>query len=186
MLLSLATILFLNLNVYAQSRTVEIYGNTTLGYYYLEAYVGTPPQKKALIIDTGSHITIFDCEECLNCGKHLYQPFKHSVSSSFEYVTPNKVYFNWNCNKRFVTDSRCTFTQLYSENSSYSGYYAVDNFLFENEVNNSINANLKHIFGCAILETNLFISQEVDGIIGFGVSDLVSILISAITSTYHT
>ena len=40
---------------------MPIFGNSTLGYYYIEAYVGSHEDKKALIIDTGSHMTILPC-----------------------------------------------------------------------------------------------------------------------------
>lgn len=149
-------------------RNVELFGNNTLGYYYIEAYVGTPPQKKALILDTGSHLTIFPCSGCYACRNHLYKIFDSKNSSTFELVNPQKSYFDWKCN---IVDrgDKCKFTQAYTEGSEYQGFYAIDNFVFENELNQS-GTDLKHIFGCAMKETNLFYSQEVDGIIGFGVS----------------
>ena len=149
-------------------RNVTLFGNSTLGYYYIEAYVGTPPQKKSLILDTGSHMTIFPCYGCYNCRDHLYKIFDSKRSSTFDKVNPAKSYFDWNCSFSDANDY-CRFNQAYTEGSEYSGFYAVDNFLFENELNSENNTNLKHVFGCAMKETNLFYSQEVDGIIGFGV-----------------
>jgi len=32
-------------------------------------YVGTPPQRKSVIVDTGSHYTAFPCAGCNNCGE---------------------------------------------------------------------------------------------------------------------
>ena len=43
---------------------MTMFGNSTLGYYYIEAYVGKDQQKKALIFDTGSHMTIMPCKGC--------------------------------------------------------------------------------------------------------------------------
>ncbi len=51
-------------------RNITIHGNITLNYYYLDAYIGTPPQIQSLIIDTGSHMTIIPCEGCSICRDH--------------------------------------------------------------------------------------------------------------------
>ncbi len=161
-------VLFLFTRAGLMIRNVELFGNNTLGYYYIEAYVGTPPQKKALILDTGSHLTIFPCSGCYACRNHLYKIFDSRKSSTFELVNPQKNYFDCKCNIVDRAD-KCKFTQAYTEGSEYQGFYAIDNFVFENELNQS-GTDLKHVFGCAMKETNLFYSQEVDGIIGFGVS----------------
>ncbi len=41
--------------------TIKVYGNVNIGYYYINLFVGTPPQPQSLIIDTGSHVTTFPC-----------------------------------------------------------------------------------------------------------------------------
>ena len=43
-----------------------------LGYgtHYAFLWVGSPPQRKSVIIDTGSHNTAFPCVGC-KCGKHV-------------------------------------------------------------------------------------------------------------------
>lgn len=159
----------ISLQITLSMRNVTLFGNDTLGYYYVEAYVGTPPQKKSLILDTGSHLTIFPCYGCYSCRNHLYNIFDSSKSSTFDKVNPAKTYFDWQCNYSDANDN-CRFDQSYTEGSEYTGFYAIDNFIFENELNNDRHKNLKHVFGCAMKETNLFYSQEVDGIIGFGVT----------------
>lgn len=152
-----------------QNKYVPLFGNATLGYYYVEAYIGTPPQKKSLIVDTGSHLTIFPCEGCTKCKKdHLYKIFETSKSSTFSYIDPTETYFSWTCSQP-APGKRCFFEQGYTEGSVYSGFYAIDNFLFENELNHLANVNHKHIFGCAMEETNEFYRQKADGIIGIGV-----------------
>jgi len=40
---------------------VPIHGNVSIGYYYIELFVGTPPQKTSLIIDTGSGVEAMPC-----------------------------------------------------------------------------------------------------------------------------
>jgi len=131
--------------------------------------VGTPPQKKSLIIDTGSHLTIFPCKGCTKCRKdHFYSLFDPSKSGSFQWIDPAQTYFDWNC-ARPTSDKRCDFEQGYSEGSVYSGQFAMDSFLFENELNEKEPHNHQHIFGCAMVETNEFYRQKADGIIGIGV-----------------
>lgn len=43
---------------------------TGYGTHYAYAYVGSPPQRQSLIIDTGSHYTAFPCTGCKQCGEH--------------------------------------------------------------------------------------------------------------------
>jgi hypothetical protein len=151
------------------SRNLTIHGNATLGYYYLEAYVGTPPQKKSLIIDTGSHLTIFPCSGCTKCRNHMYKVFNTKDSSTFQPINPTKNYFGWTC-AHPEEMHLCHFKQGYTEGSEYSGYYGIDNFLFESELNGDSYKNHKHVFGCAMKETGEFYTQEADGIIGIGVA----------------
>ncbi|KAL0455158.1 UNVERIFIED_CONTAM: hypothetical protein Slati_0855000 [Sesamum latifolium] len=47
------------------------------GYYTTRLWIGTPPQRFALIVDTGSTVTYVPCSTCEQCGKHqvfLYLP----------------------------------------------------------------------------------------------------------------
>ena len=55
----------------------RIYGNSSyLRYYFMDIYVGTPPQKQSLLIDTGSYFTGFPCKQtCENCGTHMNPTF---------------------------------------------------------------------------------------------------------------
>ena len=55
------------------------------GTHYVDLWVGTPPQRQTVIVDTGSGITAFPCEECSDCGDkfHIDQYFQESQSSSF-------------------------------------------------------------------------------------------------------
>jgi hypothetical protein len=53
--------------------STPIYGNTSiLNYYYVNVYVGNPPKRQALIIDTGSLLTTIPCVPfCESCGTHI-------------------------------------------------------------------------------------------------------------------
>lgn len=39
-------------------------------YYTTRLLIGSPPQKFALIVDTGSTVTYVPCSTCEQCGKH--------------------------------------------------------------------------------------------------------------------
>jgi hypothetical protein len=41
-----------------------------MGTHYSFIWVGTPPQRVSVIVDTGSHHTAFPCVGC-KCGKHV-------------------------------------------------------------------------------------------------------------------
>ena len=41
--------------------TIRLLGNDELKYYYSTIYVGTPPQKQSVIVDTGSDYLAFPC-----------------------------------------------------------------------------------------------------------------------------
>ena len=40
---------------------MPVYGNASLGYYYINLYIGSPPQKQSVIIDTGSGQLALPC-----------------------------------------------------------------------------------------------------------------------------
>ena len=62
-----------NLLVHTPYKGVHPYQTTPLsqgyGTHYATVYVGTPPQRKSVIVDTGSHYTAFPCAGCANCGE---------------------------------------------------------------------------------------------------------------------
>lgn len=45
----------------SQIHMMKVYGDAKLGYYYINIFVGSPPQRQSVIIDTGSWITAFPC-----------------------------------------------------------------------------------------------------------------------------
>jgi hypothetical protein len=65
-----------------------IFGNSTsINYYYIDLYVGNPPQKQSLIIDTGSHLTSVPClPHCEKCGKHLNEYYDMRLSNESKLV----------------------------------------------------------------------------------------------------
>lgn len=154
---------------------LPIYGNSSLGYYYVQALVGSSQQPQSLIVDTGSYSTIFVCDGCSTCNRHQDPTFAPANSTTFERLTSDVERLGWSCKgeNAGLLGKNCSFEQSYLEGSTYAGFYALDQFLFENETTvKSNNASYRHIFGCAMKETNEFFKQEVNGIIGLGMRKL--------------
>ena len=36
--------------------------------HHVHVYVGSPPQRRIVIVDTGSRVLVFPCEPCIHCG----------------------------------------------------------------------------------------------------------------------
>jgi Xylanase inhibitor N-terminal len=77
-----------------------------LGTHFSYIYVGTPPQRVSVIVDTGSHHTAFPCVGC-QCGKHMDPYFDPKKSNTSEILT---------CSGK----KRCYFSQAYRLDVSFS------------------------------------------------------------------
>eukprot|EP00826_Nyctotherus_ovalis_P042934 TRINITY_DN4487_c0_g3_i5.p1 TRINITY_DN4487_c0_g3~~TRINITY_DN4487_c0_g3_i5.p1 ORF type:complete len:127 (-),score=7.54 TRINITY_DN4487_c0_g3_i5:401-781(-) len=65
--------------------TYPLYGNASeLQYYYANVYIGSPPQRQSVIIDTGSSFVGVPCNESCdaNCGAQHNDPLYESASSN--------------------------------------------------------------------------------------------------------
>ena len=61
------------------------------GTYHVYMYIGTPPQRQTLIVDTGSRLTAFPCHpHCPDCGPHSTKPFHLNQSSTYKIVSCNE------------------------------------------------------------------------------------------------
>ena len=54
------------------------------GTHYVNFFVGTPPQRVSVIVDTGSHYTAFPCNGCGGCGTHTDTYYDQKKSSTSE------------------------------------------------------------------------------------------------------
>ncbi|KAJ8772563.1 hypothetical protein K2173_027740 [Erythroxylum novogranatense] len=120
------------------------------GYFAAEVYIGTPPQKSFLLVDTGSALTHLPCSGCKQCGKHQDPLFQPKSSSTFR---------NTSCNSRKL----CRFARHYLEQSSSSGFLVDDVISFGG---GSEFERQRIVFGCAEQETGEIYSQRADGIMG--------------------
>lgn len=131
-----------------------------MGTHYSHLWIGTPPQRVSVIVDTGSHHTAFPCVGC-KCGVHIdpyFDPKKSSTSTVL------------NC-----TGKKCFFRQAYSEGSSWNAFKVTDKAWVGSDGMHNVNVtngwNVDFTFGCQDSETGLFRTQKVDGIMGMSAAD---------------
>ena len=146
-------------------RAIPLRGNATLGYYFATALVGSERQPQPLIVDTGSYITAFGCADCVGCGRHWQPLFDWRRSASFRNASAAEERLGWRCEA--AAEGGCPFRQGYAEGSAYTGRYVEDRFVFENETLRDA-PEFTLVFGCAESETEQFLAQEVNGVLGLG------------------
>lgn len=52
-------------------------------YYTTRLWIGTPPQRFALIVDTGSTVTYVPCSTCEQCGNHQVSSLLNFLISTY-------------------------------------------------------------------------------------------------------
>lgn len=159
------------------------------GTHYADLWCGSPPQRQTVIVDTGSGVTAFPCQECRNCGVpayHIDPLFDESLSASFEKLVCGKC-LRGNCDS---SSNQCSISMSYQEGSSWSAYEAVDTCyvggFHDRPVNAKTDNNVDGLndldpldassfafdmkFGCQTRITGLFVQQLADGIMGMDVA----------------
>jgi hypothetical protein len=150
--------------VHVHMQTAALQGNLTeLMYYYVDVFLGSNRDKQALIVDTGSSVAAVRCKNyCRSCGdKHISPPFDLDSSAS-KYVLQCKADYLCKCTPE---EGRCYFEQKYGEGSMYKGFLVSDGLHFGERYHTELD-KVKFTFGCIEEETNMFYSQEADGILG--------------------
>ncbi|BAU00260.1 hypothetical protein LR48_Vigan06g028800 [Vigna angularis] len=133
------------------------------GYYTTRLWIGTPPQRFALIVDTGSTVTYVPCSTCQHCGKHQDPKFQPEDSETYQ---PVKCTWQCNCD---ADRKQCTYERRYAEMSTSSGVLGEDVVSFGNQ---SELSPQRATFGCENDETGDLYTQHADGIMGLGRGDL--------------
>lgn len=130
------------------------------GTHFAYAFVGTPPQRQSLIVDTGSHYTSFPCDSCKYCGKHTDPYWKPSDSSTA--VVPK-------CTVK-GKKGLCEFEQKYAEGSEWQAYKVQDKLwmggIQPTLVPDAEKYSVDFEFGCQTSNKGLFKSQLADGVLG--------------------
>jgi len=146
-----------------------------LGTHYITAWVGTPPQRTTVIVDTGSRFTVFPCKGCEQCGEeyHTDQYFDQDKSSTF------KVSKCMECNDDgfYCSEDQCHFGVAYAEGSEWDAYLVSDKFFLGGNGNSAFtnqkaaNNAVQYTFGCQTYASGLFVKQLADGIMGMAAHD---------------
>lgn len=130
------------------------------GTHFSYVYVGTPPQRQSVIIDTGSHFTAFPCTGCSQCGQHTDKYWDIKNSSTAEV--------------KKCGNQPCTISQSYSEGSSWRAIQVIDKLwvgaLALSQIPTGDKYTVDFTFGCQTYETGLFRTQLADGIMGMSMS----------------
>lgn len=162
------------------SGPIGVYGDANLGYYYVDLFLGKPsssytPQRETVIIDTGSGLTAVPCIGCKSCGKHMdpkYDPEKSPSAETLACGTECRAVSHSRC-----SSGKCNYHVSYSEGSSLSGYVVRDTVFFaasgQETWHEGMWGGVEMAVGCHRSETNLFVSQKADGIMGLSASSYV-------------
>jgi len=138
-----------------------------IGTHYAHVYVGTPPQRVSVIVDTGSHHTAFPCSGCKSCGKHTDPYFDPARSSTLKRLGCSDCVAAARC-----VAKTCQVSQSYTEGSSWKAVQMRDAYYVGgDDARARPRAGDKWIstpfvFGCQTYETGLFRTQKADGIMG--------------------
>lgn len=147
-------------DVEAKVEYMRLYGDVNVyQYYFIDAEVGTPAQRVSLILDTGSALIGFPCSNCKSCGrKHIDPNFDITKSETAQWSRCDN-----DC-KTGCDGTRCKYSQSYAEGSSISGQWFWDKIHFGDSFQQNPAVWLR--MGCHMVETNLFVTQKANGIIG--------------------
>lgn len=172
---------------YQHNATLEV-GGLYQGYgtHYVDLWVGTPPQRQTVIVDTGSGVTAFPCSGCQDCGSkyHVDAFFQESQSSTFEKFGCDQC-VGASCRGTGNSEGYCHLSVSYQEGSMWNAYEGQDVTYVGGLHDNSVEKNNKEegtkiggsihgedplnaadyefnmVFGCQTKITGLFKTQLV-------------------------
>lgn len=143
------------------------------GTHHIYVYVGSPPKRQTLIVDTGSRIMAFPCDPCKNCGHHTSPNYYSPLESTTDVQLPcDRCHYDMSK----CVEEKCALNQGYAEGSSWSGYEVEDLIWFgtetlEESVERHLHLAVPYSFACQSREDGLFQGQYADGIMGLAIHE---------------
>jgi len=72
------------------------------GTHHIYVYIGSPPKRQTLIVDTGSRIMAFPCDPCKNCGRHTSPTYYSPLESTTDVQLPcDRCHYDMSVRHRF-------------------------------------------------------------------------------------
>ena len=192
-----------NYTIPVANTTVPLHAHS--GTHHVHLYVGSPPQRQTLIVDTGSRTMAFPCRTCPTCndccGTHASPYFDPSKSSTHFVSSCGSCLLEGisDCPMQLLSGRRtasaatsidggdvCTFAQKYTEGSAWRATEVEDLvWLGSSDVVESIENYMPSLavaypFGCQTSSTGLFRKQYADGILGLTIHET-----SLVTAFYN-
>ena len=134
------------------------------GAYHVDIYVGSPPQKQTVLVDTGSENIGIPCTGCVDCGNtHTDYHFKQTISQSFHKLTCSECH-NGEC---MFDDNTCSIRSMYVDGSGWSGKEVRD-YVHPGRENDDNDNKFPLKFTCMESVEGAFKDQLADGIMGLG------------------
>jgi hypothetical protein len=162
----------------AMDATLPLHGAVKeSGYFYSSIYLGTPPKKFTVIVDTGSTMTYIPCISCgSSCGPnhqktHAFDPASSDTCDVIDCSSPK-------CRSNACSpshDNACMYERVYAERSSSTGIVLEDEMHVYDATGGRGRSRGKWSprvrFGCETRETGEIFAQEADGLLGLGNSE---------------
>lgn len=153
--------------------TVPLHASS--GTHHVHVYIGSPPQRQTLIVDTGSRLMAFPCEPCRQCGNHVSKFYRPALSTTDKSPSCGECLLK-GVSKCSDSGDRCIISQKYTEGSSWTAYETEDLvWLGSSNLEQSVEEYMKlavpYAFGCQTTEKGLFRKQYADGILGLAIHE---------------
>ncbi|KAK9691337.1 hypothetical protein RND81_09G190700 [Saponaria officinalis] len=144
------------------------------GEYFIDVFIGTPPKKFLLILDTGSDLNWIQCAPCYDCFEQEGPHYDPKLSTSFENISCNDP----RCDLVGPPDpprpctgngQTCPYFYWYGDSSNTTGDFALETFtvnLTSSDGKSEFTSLDNVMFGCGHWNRGLF--HGAAGLLGLG------------------